>query len=142
MSEILQHITQISEPLIFLLLLAAGAFLVAFIKKIETQIEIKTGVSIDDKYINIACDVVRQSVAYTAQTFVDALKSEGAFTEDKQLEAFETAKDMTLNILGDAIIDILDGIFDDTEAWLDTKIEQACRELKETAEKGGTKNVN
>ena len=32
------------------------------------------------KYIDLATDAVEQAVTYTAQTFVDALKAEGAFT--------------------------------------------------------------
>lgn len=142
MNEFLQQIGEAALPVLCLLITAGGGYLVALLKKYTAQLQQKNKIDTVDKYINIACDAVAQAVTYTAQTFVDALKAEGTFTKEKQIEAFNIAKDKALNILGEAVIDILDEIFDDTEAWLDTKIEQACRELKETAEKGGTKNVD
>lgn len=82
------------------------------------------------KYIDLATDAVEQAVTYTAQTFVDALKAEGAFTKEKQLEAFQKARDKVLEILGDTTVKALGEIYGDFDAWLDTKIEQVCRDIK------------
>jgi len=82
------------------------------------------------KYMDMACDAVAQAVTHTAQTFVDALKSDGAFTKEKQEEAFEKAKSKALKILGDTVVAALNEIYGDFDLWLDTKIEQVCREIK------------
>lgn len=72
----------------------------------------------------------RKAVTYTAQTFTDALKAEGKFTKEKQLEAFNKAKEKTLEILGDTAVKALGEIYGDFDTWVDTKIEQVCREIK------------
>lgn len=46
------------------------------------------------------------------------------------MEAFQKAKDKALEILGDTTVTALGEIYGDFEAWLDTKIEQVCREIK------------
>ena len=71
---------------------------------------------------------------YTAQTFADSLKAEGKFTKEKQLEAFEKSKNKTLEILGDTTVAALREIYGDFDAWLETKIEQVCRETKAASE--------
>lgn len=73
---------------------------------------------------------MEQAVTYTAQTFVDTLKAEGGFTKEKQLEAFQKARDKVLEILGDTTVKALGEIYGDFDAWLDTKIEQVCRDIK------------
>ena len=83
--------------------------------------------------MNMAVDAVAQAVAYTAQTFADSLKAEGKFTKEKQLEAFEKSKNKTLEILGDTTVAALREIYGDFDAWLETKIEQVCRETKAPA---------
>ena len=58
------------------------------------------------------------------------LKSSGVFTKEKQLESFERAKNKTLEILGDTTVAALGEIYGDFDAWLETKSEQVCREIK------------
>lgn len=82
------------------------------------------------KYMDMAADAVAQAVTYTAQTFTDALKAEGKFTKERQIEAFNKAKDKTLEILGETAVEALGEIYGDFDAWLETKIEQTCREIK------------
>jgi hypothetical protein len=80
--------------------------------------------------MNMACEAVVQAVTCTAQTFVDTLKAEGAFTKEKQLEAFNIAKNKVLEILGDTAVEALGEIYGDFDVWIYTKIEQVCREIK------------
>lgn len=75
-------------------------------------------------------DAVEQAAAFTAQIFVDALKSSGGFTKEKQREAFQKSKDKALEILGDTTVAALGEIYGDFDAWIETKIEQVCRDLK------------
>lgn len=130
MNEIMQQIVDAFLPILCLLITAGGGYLVALLRRQTQQIEKDLNNDTISKYIELATDAVEQAVTYTAQTFVDALKAEGAFTKEKQLEAFQKAKDKVLEILGDTTVTALGEIYGDFEAWLDTKIEQVCREIK------------
>lgn len=130
MNETLQQIANACTPILCLLITAGGAYLVALIRRETGKLQQELDNEIANKYMEMAADAVTQAVTYTAQTFVDALKAEGAFTKEKQLEAFNKAKDKTLEILGDTAIATLSEIYGDFDAWLNTKIEQVCREIK------------
>lgn len=130
MNETLQQIANACVPVLCLLITAGGAYVVALLRKKTAQLQ--QGLDNDEaaKYMTMACDAVAQAVTYTAQTFVDALKSEGVFTKEKQLEAFEKAKSKTLEILGDTAVAALGELYGDFDVWLNTRIEQVCREIK------------
>ena len=130
MNETMQQIVNACVPVLCLLITTGGAYLVALLKKRTTQIEKELDNETAAKYMNMAADAVAQAVTYTAQTFTDALKAEGKFTKEKQIEAFNKAKDKTLEILGDAAVNALGEIYGDFDAWVETKIEQVCREIK------------
>ena len=130
MNETMQQIVNACVPVLCLLITAGGAYLVALLKKRTAQIEKELDNETAAKYMNMAADAVAQAVTYTAQTFTDALKAEGKFTKEKQIEAFNKAKDKTLEILGDAAVNALGEIYGDFDAWVETKIEQVCREIK------------
>lgn len=130
MNETMQQIMSACVPVLCLLITAGGAYAVALLRretaKIQQQIDNETA----SKYMDMAADAVEQAVTFTAQTFVDALKSSGGFTKEKQREAFKKSKDKALEILGDATVAALGEIYGDFDAWIDTKIEQVCRDLK------------
>lgn len=130
MNETLQQIANACVPILCLLITAGGAYLVALLRRETSKLQQELDNEVASKYMDMAADAVTQAVTYTAQTFVDALKAEGAFTKEKQLEAFNKAKDKTLEILGTTAIAALGEIYGDFDAWLDTKIEQVCREIK------------
>ncbi len=130
MNETMQQIVSACVPILCLLITAGGAYAVALLRretaKIQKQIDNETA----SKYMDMAVDAVEQAVAFTAQTFVDALKSSGGFTKEKQCEAFQKSKDKALEILGDTTVAALGEIYGDFDAWIETKIEQVCRDLK------------
>ena len=130
MNEDMTQILNAATPILCLLITAGGAYLVALLKRQTAQIEKDLDNETATKYMNMAVDAVAQAVAYTAQTFADSLKAEGKFTKEKQIEAFEKAKGKTLEILGDTTVAALNEIYGDFDAWLETKIEQVCREIK------------
>ena len=68
--------------------------------------------------------IVIQAVTHTSQVFVDSLKSKGVFTKDKQIEAFNKAKDEVLTLVPVSTLKILNEYFGDFDSWLDSKIEQ------------------
>lgn len=130
MNETLQQIANACVPVLCLLITAGGAYLVALLRKKTAQVQQELDSDTAAKYMDMACDAVAQAVTHTAQTFVDALKSDGAFTKEKQEEAFEKSKSKALKILGDTVVAALNEIYGDFDLWLDTKIEQVCREIK------------
>ena len=133
MSETMQQIVSACVPVLCLLITAGGGYLVALLRRETAQLQQELDNNTASKYMNMACDAVAQAVTYTAQTFVDTLKAEGAFTKEKQLEAFEKAKNKALEILGDTAVAALGEIYGDFDVWLETKIEQVCREIKTPA---------
>ena len=127
MNESLQQIVAACVPVLCLIITAGGAYAVALLHRETAKIENKLNNEALNKYMDMAVDAVAQAVAYTAQTFVDALKSEGAFTKEKQAEAFNMAKEKAMDILGDTAVAALNKVYGDFDAWIETKIEQMCR---------------
>ena len=130
MDDTLQQIANACVPVLCLLITAVGAYIVVLLRKRTAQIEMELENEDISKYMDMACEAVAQAVTYTAQTFVDELKKEGAFTKENQVEAFNAAKFKALEILGDTATEVLAEIYGDFDAWLDTRIEQVCREIK------------
>ena len=130
MNDTMQQIVSACLPVLCLLITAGGAYAVALLRRETARIEKELDNETASKYMDMACEAVTQAVTYTAQTFVDTLKSSGGFTKEKQIEAFEKAKGKTLEILGDTTVAALNEIYGDFDAWLETKIEQVCREIK------------
>lgn len=130
MNNTLQQIADACVPILCLLITAGGAYLVALLRRKTAQLQQQLDNEKASKYMNMACDAVTQAVTYTAQTYVDALKAEDGFTEGKQRAAFEMARNKTKQILGAAALEALGEIYGDFDTWLDTKIEQVCRDIK------------
>ena len=130
MNEALTQILAACVPVLCLLITAGGAYAVALIKRGTAQIEKQIDNETAAHYIDMASEAVSQAVAFTSQTFADALKTDGAFTKEKQLEAFNMAKSKALEIMTDTAMDAINDMYGDLDVWLETKIEQACREIK------------
>lgn len=132
MNETMQQIVSACVPVLCLLITAGGAYAVALLRRETARLQKEIDNETANKYMDMAMavDAVEQAVASTAQTFVDALKSSGGFTKEKQLEAFQKSRDKALEILGDTAVAALNEIYGDFDAWIDTKIEQVCRDLK------------
>ena len=130
MNGTMQQIVSACVPVLCLLITAGGAYAVALLRRETARVQKELDNETANKYMDMAVDAVEQAVASTAQTFVDALKSSGGFTKEKQLEAFQKSRDKVLEILGDTAVAALNEIYGDFDAWIDTKIEQVCRDLK------------
>ena len=125
------QILQACVPILCLLITAGGAYLVALLKRETIKIEQQLDNEIAAKYIDMANEAVASAVIYTTQVFVETLKSQGAFTKEKQIEAFNMAKTRALEILGDTAVAALNEIYGDLDAWLNTMIERVCWETKQ-----------
>ena len=127
MNETLQQILAAAVPVLCLLITAGGAYLVALLRKATDALKKKADNEKTTKYIDMAYGAVSRAVMATSQTFVDALKEEGTFTKDKQIEAFNMAKNTALEILGDEAIAALNEIYGAFDTWINTLIEHDCR---------------
>ena len=130
MTEFMEQLTPLLIRIVCLFIIAGSSYLILLLRKKTAQLEKECENETAKKYIEMAYSAVAQSVAFTAQTFVDALKKDDAFTLDRQHEAFNMAKEKTLQILGDTAITALKAIYGDLDEWFNTAIEQECRKLK------------
>lgn len=83
-----------------------------------------------NKYIDYATAVVIDVVNSVSQTMVDSLKKDGAFTKEKQREAFNKAKNEVLYILTEESKAVLAEVYGDLDKWLENKIEATVKAEK------------
>lgn len=83
-----------------------------------------------NKYIDYATAVVIDVVNSVSQTMVDNLKKDGAFTKEKQKEAFNKAKNEVLYILTEESKVALAEVYGDLDKWLENKIEATVKAEK------------
>jgi hypothetical protein len=77
-----------------------------------------------NKYVELAESVMLKSVVFVNQTYVEALKKQGAFTAENQIEAFNLAKERVLSILTEETIEALTMMYGDYMQFIDTTIEE------------------
>lgn len=75
-------------------------------------------------------NIIMSSVRTIAQTYVDSLKQKGAFTEEKQKEAFNKCLDLIKSQLTPELKKYIEDNFGDMEAYLKTQIEAMIKSMK------------
>lgn len=85
------------------------------------------------EYANDAVDCVVNAVMDVNQTFVEALKQSGNFSEDAKEKAFKMAKNKVIDIISEESKNAITMLYKDFDAWLDNQIE-VCVNM----EKNGT----
>ena len=113
------------------LLVALSGYLVAYLRKKAAEATANIENQTIRFYIEEANEIVLQAVEMLFQTYVDDLKKKGQFTKEAQLEAFNRAKDITLQLLTAEAREILIEIYGDLDLWIKTKIEQAVKQDKD-----------
>ncbi len=103
-------------------------YLVKYLKAKAEQTTTKIDNELIRTYIQEATDAVLQAVTYTAQTYVDSLKKQGKFDEEAQKIAFNTAKNIALQLLTTEAKQMIEDLYGDLMLWLETKIEQTVKE--------------
>ena len=127
MKEILTTLVQVVViPAIPILV----TYLVKYLKAKAEQTTTKINNELIRTYIQEATDAVLQAVTYTAQTYVDSLKKQGKFDEEAQKIAFNTAKNIALQLLTTEAKQMIEDLYGDLMLWLETKIEQTVKEQK------------
>lgn len=106
------------------------AYLVKLLKAKTEQTATKISNELVRQYLQEAIDSVLQAVTYVSQTYVDSLKKQGKFDAEAQKIAFNTAKDIALQLLTEDAKNLITDLYGDLTVWLDTKIEQTVKEQK------------
>ena len=78
----------------------------------------------------MANSAITQAVAYVNQTYVDSLKAAGKFDKEAQVAAFNKAVTAAEQMLTTDVKDAIIEIYGDLSKYLETKIEETCRNLK------------
>lgn len=87
------------------------------------------------QYIREIGDAVANAVAAMNQKYVDDLKADGKFDESKQNEILQKAIAAALKSLSNDAKDYLKDNYDDTSAYLETRIEAKINQNKVTKAK-------
>ena len=122
-AEFMEYILPVLGTALSALLSALLGFLVVYINKKKDALVEQVNSDIVDKYITKISETITDCVIATNQTYVEALKKEGAFTKEAQEEAFNRTLNNVLAILGEDCIEYLETITSDVEAYLKNKIE-------------------
>ena len=110
-------------PILTTAISALSVFLIKFIRIKSEELKVKTKDDTYDKYLDDISDIIEQVVLAVSQTYVDTLKSKNAFTEEKQVEAFNKAKSQILLLLTEESKNVIKEVYGDLDSWLDTRIE-------------------
>ena len=121
-----QLITVCIIPLLGIL----AKFLIDFLTAKKNEIAQKTDSELAKKYLDMLNETVADCVNATTQTYVEALKKDGAFTKENQKEALQKTYDEVLNILSDDAKEYLKEACGDLESQIKTKIEARVKDSK------------
>ena len=105
-------------------------YLVKFIKDKSIEIQGKVDNDTADKYIGMIADTISACVLATNQTYVEALKKEGAFTAEAQKEAFALTYDAVMSILTEEAKVYLANLYGDVTTYITAKIEAEVNKSK------------
>ena len=121
---------QIFELCIIPLLGILTVYLTQFVKAKGAELAKNTDNALYQKYMLMLTNTVATVVTATNQTYVDALKSEGAFDKDAQKIAFEKTKTAVLKLLSDEAKTYLESATGDLNLLITQSIESAVKEQK------------
>lgn len=105
-------------------------YIVLLLKSKITELEHSVHNDTLNKYLNLAEDAIETAVVSVNQTFVDAMKKQGAFDENAMEKSFHIAKNKALAIMGASAVSVLKEVYRDMDIWLDNKIEFYVKQNK------------
>ena len=109
---------------------AVTSFLCVFIKNKIGEITLKIENQKVSEYINAATNVVSDAVLTVSQTYVDALKKEGKFSQKAQIEAKEKAVEIATKLITEDGKNAIEKVYGDFAEWLSTTIESNVKANK------------
>lgn len=117
--ELLLAVVTVAVPIL-------TAHAVTFIGKARDEAEART----NSEYIKEIADAVSMAVAMTSQTYVDALKKAGSFTEAAQMEAAQKALAAGIAAISPAAAAFIEHAYGDVKKYLMARIEAEVRAQK------------
>lgn len=117
------NFNSILEVVIIPILGALTVYAVNFINKKTQAIVAKSKNETLDKYICMLADTITNCVTATNQTYVDALKKQGAFDAEAQKVAFEQTYNAVMSVLSQEALDYLTEAYGDLHTHITNQIE-------------------
>jgi len=106
------------------------AFLIQFLRRKSEEAAAQTDSDKAKKLLAEITDAVATAVAYTSQTYVDALKNAGEFTKEAQAKAAQKAFAACHAALSKEAIVFIETRYGDLTKYLTTKIEAEVKAQK------------
>jgi len=125
-----QLIQQIFTIVLIPLLGILTRFVVVYLSAKCDELQSRTDNEKAKKYMSMITDTITRCVITTNQTYVDALKEQGAFDEAAQKTAFQKTLNAVLAILTDDTKNYIKEITDDMEEYLIQLIESEVNKNK------------
>lgn len=111
-----------------------GVVITGLCSWLTTRLVAWLNTKINDKkvagYLSSITEIVMSAVKQVMQTYVDSLKQEGAFTEEKQKEALEKCLTIIESQLTDELKTYITNNFGDMTSYLKTQVEAMIYNLK------------
>ena len=102
-------------------------YIVIFVKAKCVELAQKANNDKIVKYIDLFNQMICDCVIATNQTYVDALKAQGAFDLEAQKIAFNKTKEAILGMLTDDMKVVLEEVYGDLTLFIQTKIESEVK---------------
>lgn len=119
----MELIAQIFEVCIIPLLGVLTAFFVKWVNVKTAEIADTRKNETEKKYINMLNNTISDCVIATTQTYVDALKKQGAFDAEAQKVAFTMTYEAVVKLLTDEATEYLNEAVGDLNLYITQKIE-------------------
>ena len=119
----MELVAQIFEVCIIPLLGVLTAFFVKWVNAKTAEIADTRKNEIEKKYINMLNNTISDCVIATTQTYVDALKKQGAFDAEAQKVAFTMTYEAVVKLLTDEATKYLNEAVGDLNLYITQKIE-------------------
>lgn len=109
--------------MLVLVLTALCGYLLTYINKKKQALQQDINNELVTKYTDLIEQTIIDCVTATNQTYVEALKKEGAFTKEAQREAFSRTLNNIMSILTEDCYEYLTTITSDVDKYIANKIE-------------------
>lgn len=119
----LEILAKVFEVAVFPIVGAAAIYLVTLINAKKQELVAKAKNETTKKYIEMLDATIVECVLATKQTYVDALKNQGAFDLAAQKKAFQLTYDAVTAIITDEAQEYLNEAVNDLSAYITAKIE-------------------
>lgn len=119
----MELLSQIFEVCIIPLLGVLTAFFVKWVNAKSAELIASRENETEQKYLDMLKDTITDCVIATSQTYVDALKQQGAFDAEAQKVAFNMTFEAVFNLLTDEAKEYLTEAVGDLNLYVTQKIE-------------------